>query len=61
MCVLCDVRVNQDMYFNIVVIVTYFWARVMLSLLINNFYLHIAVVKRVVLIVVNALYKSPFF
>ena len=40
------------------VIVTCFVASVMLSLLINV-YLYIAIIKRVVLIFVNALYKTP--
>ena len=47
------------MYLNIVVIVTYFVAHVTLSLLINDFILYVAIVKRIVLIVVNAPYKSP--
>ena len=47
------------MYLNIVVIVTCFVASVILSLLIDVFYLYIVIVKRVVLIFVNALYKSP--
>ena len=45
---------------NIVIIVTCFVASVMLSFLINDFIiLYIAIVKRVVPVVVNALYKSP--
>ena len=51
-------RVVGGMYMNIGVVVVYFVARVMLSLLINVF-MYIATVKRVVLIFVNALYKSP--
>ena len=47
------------MYLSTVVIVTYFVGCVMLSLLINNLILYATVVKRVVLIAVNALYKSP--
>ena len=57
MCVQCDVRVVGGMYLNIVVIVVGFVASVILSLVINVLY--IAIVKRVVLIFVNALYKSP--
>ena len=49
----------EGVYLNIVVIVTYFAASVMLSLLITDFcFFSVAIVKRVVLIVVNALYKS---
>ena len=59
MCVQCEVRVVGGMCLNIVVIVVCFVASVMLSLLIHVFYLYIAIVKRVALIVVNALYKSP--
>ena len=47
------------MYLNIVVIVTSFVASVMLSLLINVFYLYTAIVKYVVLISASTLYKSP--
>ena len=58
------------MYLNIVVIVMGFVASVTLSFLINGFFvlfcfvlfcfvLYVAIVKRVVLIVVNALHKSP--
>ena len=43
----------------IVVIVIYFVSRDMLSFFINDFILYIAIVKRVALIAVNALYKSP--
>ena len=43
----------------IVVIAMYFIARVTLSLLINDFILYVAIVKRVALIVVNALCKYP--
>ena len=43
----------------IVVIAMYFIARVTLSLLINDFILYVAIVKHVVLIVVQALYKFP--
>ena len=49
------------MYLSIVVIITCFVSRVMLSLLLNAFYLYIAIVTRVVLIFVDALYKSPLF
>ena len=52
-------ELSEGMYLNIVVIITYFFLSVMLSLLINDFVLYIAVVKCVLLIVVNALYKSP--
>ena len=44
---------------SIVVVVMYFVVRVMLSILINNFVLYVAVVERVVLIAVKALYKPP--
>ena len=44
---------------NIVVIVTYFAGRDMLSLFINDFILCVAIIKCVVLIFVHALYKSP--
>ena len=44
---------------NIVVIVMYFVSRVVLSFPISDFILYVAFAKRVVLIVVNALYKSP--
>ena len=54
-----NVRVIGGMYLNIVVIVVCFIATVMLSLLINVFYLYKVIVKHVVLIFVNALYKSP--
>ena len=54
-----NVRVIGGMYLNIVVIVVCFIATVMLSLLINVFYLYKAIVNRVVLIFVKALYKSP--
>ena len=47
------------MYLNIVVIITFFVGRVMLSLLINDFNLYAAVVKLIVLIAVNSLDKSP--
>ena len=57
-CVQCDVTVVGSMYLNIVTVVC-FVASFMLSLLINVFYLYIAIVNRVVLIFVNALYKSP--
>ena len=60
MCVQCDVRVVVGMYLTIVVIVVCFVASVMLSFLLNVFYLYIALVKRVVLIFFKALYKSPF-
>ena len=50
MCVQCDVRVVGGMYLNIFVIVVCFIASVMLFLLINVFYLYIAIVKRVALI-----------
>ena len=46
-------------YCCIVVILRYFVASIMLSLLINDFILYVAIVKHVVLIVVNVLYKSP--
>ena len=46
-------------YCCIVVILRYFVASIMLSLLINDFILYVAIVKRVVLIVVQALYKFP--
>ena len=46
----CDVRVVGGMYLNIFVIVVCFIASVMLFLLINVFYLYIAIVKRVALI-----------
>ena len=59
MCVQCDVKVVEGMHLNIAVIVTRFVASDMLSLLINVFHLYIAIVKRVELIFVNALYKSP--
>ena len=44
-----------------VVIVTYFVDRVMLFLLVNEFILFVAIVKRFALIVVNTLKKYPFF
>ena len=47
------------MYLNIVVTVMYYVARVVLSLLTNEFILYVATVKHVALIAVNALYKSP--
>ena len=47
------------MYLNIVVIVMYFVSRVVLSFPISDFILYVAFAKRVVLIVVNALYNSP--
>ena len=46
-------------YCCIVVILRYFIASIMLSLLINDFILYVAIVKHVVLIVVQALYKFP--
>ena len=46
------------MNFNILVIVMYFVGRVLLSLLINDSILCVAIVKRVSLIAVNALCKS---
>ena len=52
-------RVYNDMYLNIVIIVTYFVGHVMLSFLINDFILYTAIVKRVVLIAVNALQIPP--
>ena len=42
-----------------IVILRYFVASIMLSLLINDFILYVAIVKHVVLIVVQALYKFP--
>ena len=54
MCVQCDVRVIGGMYLDIVVIVVCFVASVLLSVLINVF-----IIKRVLLVFVNALYKSP--
>ena len=59
LCVHCDVKVVEGMYLNIAVIITRFIASVMLSLSINVFHLYIAIAKRVELIFVNALYKSP--
>ena len=57
MCVQCDVRVVGGMYLNIVVIVVCFVAY---TVPFNScFYLYIAIVKLVVLVFVNALYKSP--
>ena len=50
-------ELTDGMYLNTVVIVTNFVGRVMLSLLINDF-VFTAIVKRVVLIVVNEVYKS---
>ena len=44
---------------NIVVILTCFVASVMLSLWINDFYSYIAIAKRIMLIFVKVLYKSP--
>ena len=52
-------RVVGGMHLNIVVIVVCFVASVMPSLSINGFFLYIAIVKRVALIFVNALYKFP--
>ena len=57
-------RVVEGVYLNIVVILTCFVASVMLSLLINVFkiyiYLYVAIiVKCVVLIFMNVLYKIP--
>ena len=47
------------MCLNIVVTVTYFVGRVMLSTLITDFNLNETIDKRVVVIAVKALYKSP--
>ena len=59
MCVQCNVRILGGMYLNIVVIVVGFVASVILSLVINVLY--IAIVKRVVLIFVKALYKFHYY
>ena len=57
----CESCWTEGMCLGIVVIVTCFVACVILSLLINVFYMYIAIVKRVVLIFVSVLYKSPWF
>ena len=61
MCVQCDVRVVVGMYLTIVVIVVCFVASVMLSFLINVFYLYIALVKRVVLIFLKHYINLHFY